>query len=277
MASKPPPDEGKPSESAQTLDDVEARTAPSRSVWKTPTLEVLATYGLATVLVAVLAQLEVVPFVHDNLHALVGVVFVVGALWGARRAGGPSSRFGFALGGLLADVTEDAESRAGLSGLARDLYRAIPDAVRQIGVALVVAAVVLPPFAVGFWLWRRPDHPFVWSWGDRPLESAAAQLLVIALPEEVFFRGYVQTRLTEAFPAAHRIGPLQLSIVAILAQAALFGAVHIVSDWQPGRLAVFFPGILFGVVRSWRGGVGACIVLHALCNLTASTLDRGWR
>ncbi|NUM87763.1 MAG: CPBP family intramembrane metalloprotease [Bdellovibrionales bacterium] len=67
-----------------------------------------------------------------------------------------------------------------------------------------------------------------------------------------------------------------LSFGAVLIQAAMFGAVHIVSDLDPSRLATVFPGLLFGVVRAWRGGIGACIVLHALCNLFASTLARGW-
>lgn len=223
-----------------------------------------------------LARLDFVAFVADNLHALVGVVFVLAALAGARRGGGPTRRFGFALGGLLADVHDDDTEPGGLRGLARDLYRALPDAGRQVVAAVLVAAVVLPPFALGFWLWRRPDHPFAFSWGEQPLESAAAQLLVVALPEETFFRGYVQTRLTDAFPANRKLGPVALSFGAVLIQAAMFGAVHIVSDLDPSRLATVFPGLLFGVVRAWRGGIGACIVLHALCNLFASTLARGW-
>lgn len=242
--------------------------------------ETFVAYAAVAAVVAILARLVFIPFVVGNLHALVGVAFVIAALVGAKRAGGPTRRFGFALGGLLADVRDDDPDREpggdGITGLFRDLYRALPDAGREILAALAVAAVVLPPFALGFYLWRRPDHPFVFSWGERPVESIAAQLLVVGLPEEAFFRGYVQTRLTDTYPATIRIRGIELSAPALVLQAAMFGAVHIVSDFDPGRLATFFPGLLFGAVRSWRGGVGACIVLHALCNLFASTLSRGW-
>jgi membrane protease YdiL (CAAX protease family) len=126
------------------------------------------------------------------------------------------------------------------------------------------------------------------------LSYLAAQLLVVALPEETLFRGYFQTRLTESFQAVFKpeskpesfqavfkAGTVKLlgaavSLPALVLQALLFAAVHFAADPNPVRLAVFFPALLFGWMRQWRGGVGAAIVFHALCNLLSDILVRGW-
>ena len=59
-------------------------------------------------------------------------------------------------------------------------------------------------------------------------------------------------------------------------QAALFALVHLATEPHPAKLAVFFPGLLFGWLRAWRGGIGAAIVFHALSNVLAEILVRGW-
>jgi membrane protease YdiL (CAAX protease family) len=42
------------------------------------------------------------------------------------------------------------------------------------------------------------------------------------------------------------------------------------------RLAVFFPALLFGWLRARTRGVGAPAMFHVLCNVLASTLERGY-
>jgi membrane protease YdiL (CAAX protease family) len=39
---------------------------------------------------------------------------------------------------------------------------------------------------------------------------------------------------------------------------------------------VFFPALLFGWVRAWRGGIGAALALHASSNLYSEILARSW-
>jgi membrane protease YdiL (CAAX protease family) len=67
-----------------------------------------------------------------------------------------------------------------------------------------------------------------------------------------------------------------VSPIAWLAQAALFAIVHFVVDFNPAKLAVFFPALLFGWMRAWRGGIGAAILFHAMCNVYADLLKHGW-
>ncbi len=92
------------------------------------------------------------------------------------------------------------------------------------------------------------------------------QLLVVALPEEYFYRGYLQTTLGRAWPARLKIGPFHVG-PAIIVTSLLFGLGHFIIDLRPARLAVFFPSLLFGWLRDKSGTIVSCVVYHAACNL----------
>ena len=51
---------------------------------------------------------------------------------------------------------------------------------------------------------------------------------------------------------------------------------HLLTEVNPNRLAVFFPALVFGWLRSRTRGIGAGVVFHALCNLYASYLARSY-
>ncbi len=156
-------------------------------------------------------------------------------------------------------------------------------------VALQVGVVVFPLFAAVFWGWSRllPHLPpglaqAIAPYAGRPHFSPAlprgfpvlvlVQLLVVALPEEMFYRGFLQTAWARNAPQrgvtilgarlGHRFVATQL----------LFAAGHLVV-LQPWRLATFFPGLLFGWLRERTGDVAAAVVLHALSNLFIATLE----
>jgi membrane protease YdiL (CAAX protease family) len=65
-------------------------------------------------------------------------------------------------------------------------------------------------------------------------------------------------------------------VQAWLLQALLFAVLHVAVDYNPARLAVFFPALLFGWLRELRAGIGASILVHAACNLLSDLLIRGW-
>lgn len=91
------------------------------------------------------------------------------------------------------------------------------------------------------------------------------QLFVVALPEEFFYRGYLQTRLRDAWPGGRlflgvRLGP------AFWLTAILFAVGHL-AIFQVWRLAVFFPALLFAWMRERTGTVMGSALFHAACNL----------
>lgn len=106
------------------------------------------------------------------------------------------------------------------------------------------------------------------------LEFCAVQLVVVALPEEAFFRGYLQTALDRAWGRqievlGAKVGP------ALLVSSAIFAVGHFATIPNPARFAVFVPSLLFGWLRARTGGVGAGIAFHAMCNLLSEGLARG--
>jgi hypothetical protein len=94
-----------------------------------------------------------------------------------------------------------------------------------------------------------------------------AQLLLVALPEEWFYRGYLQTTLARAWPQRVRIlGPIEIGPANLLT-SLLFGLGHFVINLHPARFAVFFPSLLFGWLRDRNGTIASCVLYHAACNL----------
>jgi len=168
----------------------------------------------------------------------------------------------------------------------RRSWRALGRGARD---ALLVCAIVFPIFAAGFWAFTRAlPHlapalvrvlvPYAGTprlaprLPDRFLLLALLQLLVVALPEELFYRGWMQTSWGRARAGAGvvvlgaRLGP------GVLATQALFAAGHLVV-LQPWRLGTFFPALLFGWLRERSGGIVAPALVHALSNLLIATLE----
>jgi membrane protease YdiL (CAAX protease family) len=100
--------------------------------------------------------------------------------------------------------------------------------------------------------------------------------LVIALPEEAFFRGYLQSALDGRWKGrSWRILGADLGPGWLLS-AAIFAVGHVLTIPNPARLAVFFPALLFGWMRARTGGVGAAVLFHAMCNLFSMWLAHGY-
>jgi membrane protease YdiL (CAAX protease family) len=86
----------------------------------------------------------------------------------------------------------------------------------------------------------------------------------------------VQTALSDLTTKRLRVLGVELAPSAWVLQAALFAAIHFMVEPHPARLAVFFPALLFGWTRAWRGGIGAALTLHAMSNLYSEILARSW-
>ncbi|MCB9522749.1 MAG: CPBP family intramembrane metalloprotease [Myxococcales bacterium] len=103
-----------------------------------------------------------------------------------------------------------------------------------------------------------------WWW---LLNLVLVQFLLVAVPEEVFYRGYLQSRLDGLIGRDRRILGADVNVASVLLTSALFAVGHIATIPHPSRLAVFFPSLLFGWLRRRSGGVLAPAIYHAACNL----------
>jgi membrane protease YdiL (CAAX protease family) len=165
--------------------------------------------------------------------------------------------YGLSMGGLL---------EAGpLSG-----SRLLRSALGALGYALAAALVIYPCFWLGFRIWWK-----VGTFHPAPLgpvmSDALGQLLVIALPEEAFYRGYLQTSLERELTPKLSIFGTQLGWGVVLT-SAIFAIGHLFTELNPARLAVFFPSLVFGFLRIRSKGIGASVAFHAMCNLFSAYL-----
>ena len=247
---------------------------------RSPVREVLLVFAATTLGAAIATRLPaLVPGVDGYEHLLVAGLFLVAAIKLAQREPGGMRRHGIDLAGLLQPPDpDDARDEGPFGGydLARAVRRAMPAAIREGGIAVAIAALVFPPFVVGFAWWHGPTRDFAFTLPDDLAAFALTQLLVVALPEEALFRGWIQTRLHDRWPPERRVLGVALDWRVWILQAALFALVHVATIPHPARLAVFFPGLLFGWMRAWRGGIGAAMLLHALSNVLAEILEKGW-
>lgn len=226
-------------------------------------VEALSVACGVTVLVAAITRTA-----PERWHSTaVGGVFLGAAWWLVwSRDDECVRRAGLSLGGLV--IPGRLDWRAGAKRLSNAL-----------GWALGLAALVAIPF---FLLWRSwwvvSPAPLSLSLALRPVTSANeifGQIFVIALPEEAFYRGYLQSRLDDAWGKhfdclGARVGP------ALLASAAIFAVGHVATVHSPTRLAVFFPALLFGWLRARTGGIGASVFFHAFCNLYSEALGSAY-
>jgi membrane protease YdiL (CAAX protease family) len=104
------------------------------------------------------------------------------------------------------------------------------------------------------------------------LEFCAVQFVVVALPEELFFRGFLLGLLEKRFPPKRRWlgGGIGLALVL---SAAAFALIHLPKDGDPRALVTFFPGLLFGWMRSATGSILGSTLTHASSNILIRFLD----
>ena len=241
-------------------------TTPARASLREP----LRAFVITTLLAAAFAALgTVVPLVRKNLSLLVAVVFFLAPLAVAMRAG----------------REPDFD------------YREVGLDIRPVGLNLrVLGAMMLlafPAFVVGFFLFydRVCAHavgplaggfaPLCARWlgyagGHLHLPPdfavlAASYVVVVAVPEEVFFRGYLMERLERVWPPTRTLFGARVGW-ALIVSSVLFAVSHVVVIPNPQRLAVFFPALLFGWMRARTGSIVPGALFHALCNILSDVL-----
>jgi membrane protease YdiL (CAAX protease family) len=232
--------------------------------------EALATFGAVTALCAGLYWVGMgVPFVKANLGGFFALAFLAVPVWLLDRRREPLARYGITWQPLGRGLLWGLGTAAVVLGLFMVVY------VWYFGAVCGDGAELLGP------LGRRCDR---WCGGLSELrltlpagfwKTALAMVVVVAIPEEVFYRGYLMGRLEQAWPARRHLWGAPLGW-ALLVQAALFGLGHFLVDLNPLRLAVAVPALLFGLLRFWSGSIVAPVIVHVCANLLMSVVDRSF-
>lgn len=141
---------------------------------------------------------------------------------------------------------------------------------------VVVAVIVFPPFLALAHLWQiviAGKQGFVVMGYPRWFNMTLFQLLIVALPEEFFFRGYFQSTIDLVFARRWRFLGVDLGWGWIIT-AAVFAVAHTAVTYQWWHFSIFFPALLFGYLRLRTGSIVAPVLFHAAANILMDWFTR---
>ncbi len=139
---------------------------------------------------------------------------------------------------------------------------------------IIISFIVILFYPPVFLLYHTmfAGYSFVTPQTEQFLSAALKGVVIIpvtALPEELFFRGFVQEdvlklRKKKTFPFV-----TQKNLITSI----LFALMHAFAFMDISRITTFFPSLLFGLItEKSNGSVLYAILFHGITNITAFTL-----
>lgn len=118
------------------------------------------------------------------------------------------------------------------------------------------------------------ERQFIPTLPPDPARAVFAQLIIIGLSEEFFFRGYLQTHLNAVYGRPYRFLGTSWGRGLVYA-ALLFGLCHVVTgDLDRMRTAIF--GLFAGWLRERTGTIAVPAAYHGVANLLHEFLARSF-
>ncbi|MEM7009787.1 MAG: CPBP family intramembrane glutamic endopeptidase [Thermodesulfobacteriota bacterium] len=133
---------------------------------------------------------------------------------------------------------------------------------RGVLVGFVVSAILLSIYTAVIFLYGLYAGQSL-TWNALSVSFLLTQLLMVALPEEVFFRGYLQTKLGN-------------NIKGIIIVSALFAVGHFITLCIAGghniaicsqAILTFFPSLVMGYLYIKTKSLWASIIFHFFANI----------
>jgi membrane protease YdiL (CAAX protease family) len=230
----------------------------------------------------------------DVIFTLIAAYHLYVPLWLVQRAGQtPESHAIHTHGVLLGPVAAlralvvRARRRARRHGRPGVLARALAHYGRgarldgrafleDIGRAVVFAAITFPAFVVGHHVWQLLfGHRFVDLGAPADLHIVLLKnVFLIALPEELFYRGFIEHRLERIWPTRRHILGIPIGRTVVLT-SVFFALGHFLGEYNPARLGPFFPAFLFSSLTRRSRSIAGAILYHGLSN-AFSYLAASW-
>jgi membrane protease YdiL (CAAX protease family) len=102
--------------------------------------------------------------------------------------------------------------------------------------------------------------------GQGPL-WALLQFGFVALPEELFFRGYFLTNCLKLLRAAGKSHSPILDLAGVCLSAGVFAVAHVLTLGSVASLLTFFPALVFAWLFLRCGSLLPPVLLHGLANI----------
>lgn len=137
---------------------------------------------------------------------------------------------------------------------------------------ITFAVIVLyPPAFLIYWISFK-DQVFMMPEAEEVLKAVLkglAAVAIAAIPEEFFFRGYLQEHVFKGLERKF----IKVVTLKNLITSILFGIVHAVAFLDITRAATFFPSLLFGLfTEKSEGKIFYSILFHVISNILAFVL-----
>ncbi|MFA5240242.1 MAG: type II CAAX endopeptidase family protein [Phycisphaerae bacterium] len=146
--------------------------------------------------------------------------------------------------------------------------------IKQIRNSLVVLGwtcmVVFPATFFGCWLLKSyglnlPLRPMLPE-GQNLVGWLFYQFMYVAVAEEIFFRGYVQSNILKLISTAKLEQYRLRQLISITLSAICFAAAHIIIQGHMISVLVFLPGLILGWLFIRTKSLLAPILFHGLAN-----------
>lgn len=229
--------------------------------------DALITYLVVLALVAALMRIPVtLPAIGHLGSALVSVVFLYAPIVMLGRRGQDIYDYGFRVEPLKRGL-----ATAGIALLVIfPLFIAGFFAFYEIACKSSLFAQVLPKGTCGTYLGLEDIHAPRLTL--KFAEYCLVQMLVVALPEELFFRGFMQGLLEKRFVPTRSLFGAKVGLALILSSLA-FALVHLPKAGDPRMFATFFPSLMFGWMRSRTNSILASTIAHGASNILIHVLN----
>ena len=144
---------------------------------------------------------------------------------------------------------------------------------------LWVALLTFVPFGFAHHYWQewmlgrdlvfQPTIPPDLAW------VVVRNVLLVALPEELFYRGFLETRLDRIWPSRRAWWGIPLGRSVFVA-SGIFALGHFLGEYNVARLGPFFPAFLFSMLTRKSGSIAGAMLYHGLSNAFSYALFQGY-
>ena len=147
--------------------------------------------------------------------------------------------------------------------------RQLPASFKVLGATCLV---VFPISFCGLWI-LRSNHIMLPMPSTLPEKQGwfgwlFYQFFYVALAEEVFFRGYLQSNILKFRKKKSKRMLRLVQMISILLSAVCFSFAHVIIQGHLTALLTFFPGLVLGWLFIRTGSLIAPIFFHGLANVS---------
>jgi membrane protease YdiL (CAAX protease family) len=153
---------------------------------------------------------------------------------------------------------------------------------RSVGLVCVTGICLIPAAFIGLRLAARVHLPVPPSPAPAPAGTQGwflwliYQLMYVAVAEEVFFRGYVQSNIARLVVGLHRGRGRTGQCVIAVASAGCFAAAHVIAQGHIIALVTFLPGLVLAWLFIRTRALLAPILFHGLANVSYGLFASIW-